>query len=145
MKIFKGSRITEKIQSIQDIITWEEESGFLDFLAAVPAEVKRFDDVFGFGINNSAVHPEDIDGDTEMPCNVGFVYSRNNPLMPELTYCLYSILSDKLLYGYIGLYKEGSIKTLRQLEPVKDFKKGNVIIYDWMRQLVRASCEKITW
>lgn len=128
---------------LKELQTWEEKSGLLDFLSAISGEVDTFNEDFGFGINNRVTIPSDIDGDMDMPLKVGFVLERNNPLIPELSYCLYSVLKERMLYGYIGLYRKGSIKTLKELKPVKDFKKGKLIIHDWMKQLVRASCEKM--
>ena len=125
------------------ITTWEEKSGFLDFLSGIPAEVTRFNDIFGFDIHNLDVHPSDIDGDREMAMKVGFVLERHNPLIPELTYCLYSMLRDEMLYGYIGVYKNGAVKTLKELKPVKEFKIGHLVLHEWLGQLVKASCEKV--
>ncbi len=132
-----------RIKKVEAPYTWEEKSGLLNFLSLIPGEVDKFNENFEFGIRHIVTPPSDIDGDTEVPLKVGFVLSRDNPLLPEITYCLYSMLRDKVLYGYIGIYKEGSIKTLKELAPLKDFKKGELILYDWLRQLVRASCEKI--
>lgn len=126
-----------------DAQTWEEKSGFLDFLSRVPVEVARFNDSFGFDIHNLDVHPSDIDGDREMALKVGFVLERHNPVLPELTYCLYSMLRDEMLYGYIGVYKNGSVKTLKELKPIKEFKMGQLVLHEWLGQLVKASCEKI--
>lgn len=123
--------------------TWEEKSGLLDFLSKINREVDKFNRNFGFGINNLVNLPADIDGDTDMPVKVGFVLERHNPLMPEFTYCLYSLLKNRKLYGYIGIYRDGRVKTIKELKPVKDFRKGEVILHEWLGQLVRASCEKI--
>ena len=131
----------EKIKKEQ--ITWEEESGLIDFLSSVNAEVDAFNGCFGFDIRSMAGVPKDIDGDRSLPMRVGFVLERNNPLMPELRYCLYSLLKDRTLCGAVGLCRDGSLTTLKELRPVRDFKNGKVILYDWMSQLVRASCEKM--
>jgi len=125
------------------ITTWEEKSGFLDFLSSVPAEVTRFNDSFGFDVHNLVMHPSDIDGDKEMAMKVGFVFEHSNSLIPELTYCLYSLLRNNMLYGYVGVCKNGSIKTLRELKPIKDFKTGQLVLHDWLGQLVKVSFEKI--
>jgi len=52
-------------------------------------------------------------------------------------------LKDRVLYGYIGVYSGETIETLRELRPMADFKTGTQALYDWLRELVRASCEKI--
>jgi hypothetical protein len=131
----------EKIKKEQ--ITWEEESGLIDFLSSVNAEVDLFNGRFGFDIRSMAGVPENIDGNRSLPMRAGFFLERNNPLMPELRYCLYSLLKDRALFGAVGLYRDGSVTTLKELRPMRNFKKGKVILYDWMSQLVRASCEKI--
>jgi hypothetical protein len=128
---------------LKELQTWEEKSGLLDFLSSISREIDKYNEGFGFGINSMVNLPSDIDGDTDLPLKVGFVLVRDNPLMPELSYCLYSLLKERLLYGYIGLYREGSMKTIKELKPVKDFRKGKPVLYDWLNQLVRASCEKI--
>jgi hypothetical protein len=136
MKTLKGKKEYHKL-------TWEEKSGFLDFLSIVPEEVDKFNKTFEFGITNKVSFPSEIDGNSESSLKLGFVLTRDNPLMPEVTYCLYSLLLNKILYGYIGIYRDRQIKTLKHLKPIKDFRKGKVILYEWLRQLVRASCEKM--
>jgi hypothetical protein len=74
----------------------------------------------------------------------GFVLLRTNLLLNERTYCLYSVLKGRTLYGFIGMYEDGRITTLKELRPLVHFQQGEGAFYDWMRQLVRASCEKIT-
>ncbi len=125
------------------ITTWEEESGFLDFLSSVPIYVARFNDSFGFDIHNLVIHPSDIDGDRAMAMKVGFILERHNALIPELSYCLYSVLRDEILYGYVGVCKNGSIRTLKELKPIKDFKTGKLVLHEWLGQLVKISFEKI--
>ena len=137
MKILKDDRKT-KVP-----LTWEEDSGLLNFLSSVNSEVEKFNAQFEFGINNMPAAPKDIDGDKALPLKVGFIVERRNPLLPELTYCLYALLKGNDLCGYIGMYKEGSLKTFRELKPIKDFHQGTSVLYEWMRQLVRASCEKV--
>ncbi len=124
--------------------TWEEESGFLRFLARVPAEVERFNRSFGFGLNYSVAPPEEIDGGREEIGRVGFVVIRDNPLLPERRYCLYSVLEEGVLCGYIGLYDDGGIRTLRELRPLKEFNERALMeLYDWFRALMKASCDKL--
>jgi hypothetical protein len=130
-------------QKIQVARTWEEDSGLLNFLSSVHSEVEKFNIQFEFGIHTMPAVPNNIDGDRELPLKVGFIVQRNNPLLPELTYCLYSLLKGNDLCGYIGMYKEGGLKTFRELEPIKDFHQGTSTLYEWLRQLVRASCEKV--
>ncbi|UCD35139.1 MAG: hypothetical protein JSU90_12750 [Nitrospiraceae bacterium] len=135
--------ISRKSKKREERVTWEEESGLISFLSSVQKQAESFNREFEFGVHSLASMPRDIDGDSELPRKVGFVLERRNPLLPELTYCLYSLLKGRDLYGYIGMYRDGSLTTLRELSPLKDFKKGKAVLYEWMRQLVRASCEKI--
>lgn len=131
----------EIIKELNNSVTWEEKSGFLNFLSNTPKEVKRFNDTFGFHIRN-IVSPLTIDEKKENLRNLAFLYIRNNPLMPEREYCLYSLLKEHYLYGYIGLYKNGGITTIRELDLVKNYKKASLVLYNWLRELVKASCEK---
>lgn len=124
-------------------ITWEEQSGLLDFLSSVNGEVDKFNESFEFGISTVVPFPADIDGDTRLPLKIGFVLKRENILTRELSYCLYSLLKNQMLYGFIGSYKDGSITTIKELKPIKNFKKGKGMLYDWLSQLIKASCEKI--
>ena len=124
--------------------TWEEKSGLIQFLSEVAVNVDAFNRDFDFDIHNRVVPPHDIDGDADLPHKTGFLVTRDNQLMPELTYCLYSVLRHEQLYGHIGIYRESQVKTLRELKPIKDFRTGKLVLHDWLTQLVRASCEKIT-
>jgi hypothetical protein len=121
--------------------TWEEESGLLDFLSRVYAEVTRFDSTFDLGVEMLAGQPESIDGGTDLMKHLGFVILRRNSVLTGRDYCLYSVLRGKALYGYIGVYSEGSIETVRELRHITDFGKARLL--DWLRDLVKASCEKI--
>lgn len=122
--------------------TWEERSGFLAFLSMLPREVERFNQGLGFEISLEASPPVEIDGDKDAVRNVGFVITRRNKLLPERTYCIYCLLEDRALYGFTGVYTDGNIRTIRELRPVRDFGKGRQTLYDWMRELIRASCDK---
>ena len=138
MKIAEDKRILDNTK------TWEERSGFLHFLSSVPDTVHTFNNSFDFGIETLASLPLDIDDDTEIPLHVGFVLKRNNHLLPELQYCLYSVLKEEMLHGYIGLYRNGHMKTLKELQPITDFREEEDMLHGWLTQLVRASFEKIT-
>lgn len=122
--------------------TWEEMSGFLRFLSSVPGEVERFNGSLGFGLCQEPSPPVEVDGDKEAARTVGFVITRRNPLLPEATYCIYSVLKDGVLYGFTGLIEDGRIRTVRELRPITDYRKGGMALYDWLRELVRASCSK---
>jgi hypothetical protein len=122
--------------------TWEEETGFLDFLSKVYAEVVRFDGAFDFGIALLAPPPESIDGNRDL-INTAFVVIRRNSVLTGRDYCLYSVLRGRVLFGYIGVYADGVIETVRELKPLTEFRNGTAILHDWLRDLVKASCEKI--
>jgi hypothetical protein len=122
-------------------VTWEEKSGLLDFLSKVYAEVTHFDNTFGLGVEILAGQAESIDGGTDLMKHLGFVIIRRNSLITGRDYCLYSVLRGKALYGYIGVYSGGYIETVRELRPITDFGKARLL--DWLRDLVKASCEKI--
>ncbi len=129
-------------QDLMTYTTWEEKSGLIKFLGNVVKEVQKFNDTFGFNIHSIASPPNEIDGSGELSLRVGFVLARKNSLLSDTSYCLYSILYEKELRGYIGLYKDGSVKTVKELPPMKRFEEKSYALYDWMRELVKASCEK---
>jgi hypothetical protein len=139
MKTMKEEKTIEGKQ------TWEEKSGLIAFLSSVNKEVAVFNETFEFGISNMSGVLKSIDGNTGLPLKAGFVLERCNPLLPEVTYCLYSVLSNQSLSGYIGICRDGNVKTLKTLKPIRNFKKGKAVLYEWLRQLVRASFEKTMW
>ena len=124
--------------------TWEEESGLLAFLAKVNAEVARFDLTFDFGISLLPALPASIDGKKDLLKDVGFIVTRRNSNLIGRDYCLYSVLRGQRLSGFIGIYnKDGLIETVRELNHMTDFRNGLTGLHDWLRALVKASCEKI--
>jgi hypothetical protein len=144
--IKKEEAIMEKTGSFNkpaEAVTWEEKSGLLDFLSRVHAEVARFDSTFDFGVGVLPSPPKSIDGSTEVLGNFGFLVLRRNSSLIGRDYCLYSVLKDRALHGYIGVYTGGSIETVRELKPVTGFREGAASLLVWLRELVRASCEKI--
>jgi hypothetical protein len=122
----------------------EHSREYLSFLSVVQKEVERFNESFGFEIQHSKYPVSAIDGTSDPVPKPGFVLLRTNLLLNERTYCLYSVLKGRTLYGFIGMYEDGRITTLKELRPLVHFQQGEGAFYDWMRQLVRASCEKIT-
>jgi hypothetical protein len=137
-------KILSEIKKFEKMYTREETSGLFDFLLTIHREVNIFNEHFEFNIRYLTTQPSEIDEDKAVLPRVGFVLTRNNPLVMDTIYCLYSVLRDRKLCGYIGIYKESSIRTLRELKPIHSFKEGHMVLYDWLRQLVRASCEKLT-
>jgi hypothetical protein len=124
-------------------VTWEEESGLLDFLSGISAEVARFDDTFDFGVSTLPGLPQSIDGHANRLKQLGFVIVRRNSALTGRDYCLYSVLQGKALFGYIGVYSGGSIETVRELGHITDFRNATARLLGWLRDLVKASCEKI--
>ncbi|HET6513575.1 MAG TPA: hypothetical protein VFG09_00275 [Thermodesulfovibrionales bacterium] len=135
----KSEKTIERVDELQ---TWEEESGLLDFLSKVSEGVKEFDRTFAFGLTYLITPPGEIDGSTAPTGNIGFVVVRDNTMLTGRAYCLYTMLSGKILSGYIGLYSDGKIETHRELKPLKDFTQGKATLYDWLRELIKASCDK---
>jgi hypothetical protein len=136
-------KASKQRKPVSEVPTWEERSGLLAFLSSIHKEVEDFNERLGFGIESVTTQLQEIDGDRERPRSVGFVLERKNPLMPEFRYCLYSLLKEKVLYGYIGVLTDGKIRTVKHLEPIQQFTKGKTVLHGWLTQLVRASCEKI--
>jgi len=130
------------VRTKNDLRTWEEQSGLLAFLSRVQEEVARFERTFGFGISSLVAPPREIDDSTHYIPSVAFVLIRKNELLSGRTYCLYSLLSHRELSGHIGLYSNGRIETLGNLSLLSDFSRGRATLYDWLRELVKASCEK---
>ena len=130
------------LRTRKEPITWEEQSGLLAFLSKVREEVSRFERIFGFGISTLVEPPREIDGSTTHLPSLAFVLIRTNELLSGRTYCLYSLLSRRELSGHIGLYSSGRIETLKDLSPLRDFRQGRAALHDWLRELVKASCEK---
>jgi len=128
--------------SEKEKLTWEEQSGFLEFLSAVPGEVASFNDSMDFGLRYEVSQPEAIDGDRGTATKTGFIVTRRNGVFPERIYCLYTLFQEKALHAYIGLYDNGRIDTQRELEPLSNFQEGSSTLYDWLRALIKASCEK---
>jgi hypothetical protein len=137
-------KVIEKKKKDVSKRTREKESGLLRFLDQIPQEVDRFNRNFEFGIRQLVSPVSGIDGKSEAVRRLGFILLRDNPLLSERSYCLYTTLTGRALEGYIGLYRDGRIVTLIQLSPLVDFHEGEAVLYEWMKQLVRASCEKIT-
>jgi hypothetical protein len=133
---------TDTLNAFAETRTWEEESGLLDFLSKVYAEVARFESTFDFGITALPSPPKSIDGKTDVLRSIGFVVLRRNSAIGR-DYCLYAVLRDRALRGYIGVYTGDTIVTVRELKPMTDFREGTAFLLAWLRELVRASCEKI--
>lgn len=121
----------------------KEEKELSDFISLIPLEIGKFNEAFGFQIKGVTGEPTLIDGQPVEHPRTRFLLIRENPLLPEQTYCLYSILRGAVLHGYVGTYRDNTITSVKELKPLTDFTKGREILYDWLRQLLHASCEKI--
>jgi hypothetical protein len=122
--------------------TWEEQSGLLDFLRGVRAEALRFADALGFELETDLPQPRAIDGDSARPRGLGFMVARRNSIISSRTYCLYTLIEGRELGAYIGVIAGDNIVTVRELNPLADFGKGQAALYEWLRALLKASCEK---
>ncbi|RMG02736.1 MAG: hypothetical protein D6726_06980 [Nitrospirae bacterium] len=133
-----------KTRSEQEIRSlWIEDSGLIGFLSSVSGEVERFNDTFGFGLRLLPEPPGMIDGRDTNQLNTAFVIERKNPMLTERRYCLYALLEGRELAGYIGVIEGDEITTLREVGRVADYSEPQVSLYDWMRALLKASCDKI--
>ncbi len=117
---------------------------YLHFLSVIQREVERFNESFGFELEHIKDPVSAIDGSSSAVQDLGFVLLRQNLLMTGRAYCLYALFTGGTLYGYIGMYEDGRITTLKELRPLVSFQQGKMMLYEWMRQLVRASCDKTT-
>ncbi len=135
-------KATKDIKKAEQLISREEKSGLLNFLSSVTSEVRKFNEVYGFDIEDLPASLLEIDGDFDIPLQTKFILERKNLMVPEFRYCLYALLKDHVLYGYVGLYRNGSITTVKELGPMWDFENGQVTLFEWLKQLVRTSFEK---
>lgn len=133
-----------KTRSKQEIKRlWIEDSGLIGFLSSVSGEVERFNSTFGFGLRLLPEPPGIIDGRATNQLGTAFVIERKNPMLTERRYCLYALLEGRELAGYIGVIQDDEIITLREVGRVADYSKPQTLLYDWMRALLKASCDKI--
>lgn len=133
---------TEALNTM-DTHIWEEKSGFLLFLSKIPGEVERFNEAFGFDLKILPATPEAIDHKKDPIKNMSFLILRDNPIMPERQYCLFSILKDRKLYGYIGFYEKNNVVTLKEIGSISHFHNAEVSFWAWIKALLKASCDKI--
>lgn len=134
---------TDRCRGAASPLTWEEQSGLLDFLAAVGTQVADFERELGLGVEIVPAPPISIDGSRAEIEKLGFLVVRNVGVMPDRTYCLYCLLRGRVLRGFIGLYADGRVSTLRELAPLAQFRRARGKIWDWLRALVKASCDKV--
>jgi hypothetical protein len=139
MKSFQA----KKRVSVKGELNSKGEKDLSDFISSIPGEVAKFNESFDFDLRQIDEEPSRIDGERVAHGGIRFVLIRENRLLPEQTYCLYSLLRGRTLYGYIGIYRNNSITTVRELKPFSDFTRGGEVLYDWLRQLLHASCEKM--
>ena len=124
----------------KESLTWEEQSGFLEFLGAVSGEVATFNDSHEFGLHYEISPPATIDGSRDKAEQVGFVVTRRTKeSFTDTRYCLYSIFLEQSLHGYIGVSEQGKIETICKLEPLTDFDEGTSMLYDWLRTLIEIA------
>ncbi len=132
----EGSRTK---QNRETSIAWQEESGLLSFLRTIQAEVQHFD----FNIEMLPAQPDSIDNGIADLSHLGFVVLRRNSAVLGRDYCLYSVLRGKALHGYIGVHAGGAITTVKELGQITDYRQAQAGLLNWLRALVKASCDKI--
>lgn len=130
-------------QNREASLVWQEESGLLGFLRTIQAEVQHFDEAFDFNIEMLPAQPDSIDNSIADLRHLGFVVLRRNSAVLGRDYCLYSVLRGKALYGYIGVHAGGAITTVKELGQITDYRQAQAGLLNWLRALVRASCDKI--
>lgn len=123
----------------QGKMSWEEQSGFLEFLGSVASEVARFNESMKFKLRYEVSPPETIDGDRNAAAKTGFVITLRKGLFPEKTYCIYSTFTQHALHSFLGLYEQGRISTLCELDPLSDSQESASYLYDWLKALIKAS------
>lgn len=123
--------------------TRKSDDGRDNILSVVREETGRFNRSFGFDIRplyeKLSLIDDAIPQDSPM-----FILIRYDALMAKRRYCLFTIFREGALHGNIGIYQKGCIKTLKPLKPLTDMKNIRDILYDWLRQLLLVSCEKVT-
>ncbi|RME67521.1 MAG: hypothetical protein D6778_03155, partial [Nitrospirae bacterium] len=66
-----------------------------------------------------------------------------NRLLPERRYCLYLRVQPGSISAHIGYVSNGNIITITELDRFSQVKSPQDKLYDWLRALLRASCEKL--
>lgn len=133
---------TNRCDQPTSVPTWEEQSGLLRFLAEAGAEIASFERELSLGVESVVTPPLSIDDSRAEIEKLGFLAVRNVGIMRERIYCLYCLLRGKQLCAFIGLYADGRVTTLRELGPLAQFGSGRRVLWDWLRSLVKASCDK---
>jgi hypothetical protein len=113
------------------------------FMRGIPSSVEEFNHRFGFDLVYSVNQPHSVDSDHEKAKNVVFIISRTLWFQREMIYCLYALYDADRLHGFIGRYEGKNISTLRELGQISETAKGQATLYDWLRSLIKASCDKI--
>lgn len=121
---------------------WEERSGFLHFVSDLQRAVQTFEERLGFDLEIVAEPVREVDGDPGRARTVAHVVIRKNPVFGEKTYCLVTRFDGEALQGTIGFYADGAVTTLRPVGVVTDFHQPGTTVYDWLKALVKASCDK---
>lgn len=120
-------------------LTWEEQNGFLEFLASVPGEVAKFNESNDFKLHYEVSLPDSIDAEKELNSKVGFVITRRDCVFPEKMYCIYTLFNNSSIQAFLGYYEMGKIETLMELEQLDNFQDGATATYEWLRSLIKAS------
>lgn len=122
-------------------LTWEEQSGFLEFLSTVPAEVSKFNESVEPVVKYEVAPPYAIDGQKEKATRIGFVVTARMGSFSGRAHCLYTLFEGQALMACLGYSEQGRIETRLELEPLEDFDEGQSALYDWLRALLKASSQ----
>jgi len=123
-------------------LAWEERSGFIRFVSGLQRAVQIFEDRLGFDLQIVAEPVREVDRDTNPEGAIVHVIVRNNPVFGEKRYCLFTRFDGEALRASIGFYADGAITALHPVGIVKDFHHPDTVVYEWLKALVKASCDK---
>ncbi len=121
---------------------WLLTSGAVELFRLAPEVTSRFNDTFGFNLRYHGTPPERLDGDEQAAASVAFYVVRHNRLMPERLYCVYVIASEGKILARLGYIRDSNIHTIKDLESLSQVKDPQGKLYNWLRALLKASCEK---
>ncbi|RME65042.1 MAG: hypothetical protein D6778_06940 [Nitrospirae bacterium] len=130
-------------QATRNTEDWFTNSGVIELFREAPQMTRRFNDAFGFNLKYYGTPPEKLDGDEEAASTVALYVVRENRLLPERRYCLYLRVQPEKISAHIGYVSDGNIITITELGSFSQVKSPQDKLYDWLRALMRASCEKL--
>lgn len=122
---------------------WFINSGVIELFKQAPLMTGKFNEAFGFNLKYYGTPPEKLDGDENAASTIAFYIVRENRLLPERRYCLYVRVHSERISAHIGYLSNGNIITINEIETLSRVKSPQDSLYNWLRALLRASCEKL--